>query len=322
MAVEQTTFDQLIAIDKTYLERIKWRREIMKKHLSDTVIALPGSEPLVNELYTWLFGTYLPSRFPSMFILIAPASSTTEKSRGGLTLFLRNRVTAESVSVTPPTDPVQAMRTISSHIDTDFLLLDRKPVATDGVEEEEKYHLVALANCTPSGFAPAEKIALPLAEIHRPVPGYAQRLAKSMDRYFDTLPTGKIVQRANWTVTTDDTLFCLKGNHFAQDGEEVKQEVIERQRKELKVEECRLRTERQTLHRLEQTQGLCFAFKTYLYPLEEIKREGLGEDMAIAVEGLALGNVPDMKVYKRQVVWGDKVVEYLRSGNEQTTTKS
>jgi hypothetical protein len=76
--------------------------------------------------------------------------------------------------------------------------------------------------------------------------------------------------------------------------------------------DCRLRCERQTLHRLEKTGGLVFAFKTYLYTLDEVIEDGLADEMADAVEGLGMGSVPAVKIYKRSVVWGRKVCEYLR----------
>ena len=56
-----------------------------------------------------------------------------------------------------------------------------------------------------------------------------------------------------------------------------------------------------------------FAFKTYMYPLREIKERGLGEEMAEAVDGLKEGNVPEMHFYKRAGEWEDAVKKYLRS---------
>ena len=313
MALENMPFSELVAMDKTYLERIRWRRKTMNENPSDTVKALPGSEPLINELYTWLFGTYLPRRFPNIYILIAPKPEKAPETAQAYPLFLRNRILNESVVVTPPEDPEDALATISAHIDTDFLLLDveNRTSPEMAITADAKYHLVAYASCCPSGFAPADKIGKQLAAIHGPVPQYPNKLEKSMDRFFATLPVGKMVKRSNWTITTHDRLFTLKGNHFV-DGEGSEAE-IKKLREDVKVEDCRLRTERQTLHRLEHTGGLVFAFKSYLYPLSDIKDEGLAEDLAQAIEGFAKGSVPEMAVYKRQVVWGDKVVAYLRS---------
>ena len=56
-----------------------------------------------------------------------------------------------------------------------------------------------------------------------------------------------------------------------------------------------------------------FAFHTYTYPIKEIKDEGLGEELAKAIDGLKEGSVPQMHAYKRGTVWGEAVKEYLRS---------
>lgn len=56
-----------------------------------------------------------------------------------------------------------------------------------------------------------------------------------------------------------------------------------------------------------------FSFKTYLYPVKQLKEEGLGEEFATAIEGLSKGNAPGMWQYKAAVRWGPAVCEYLRS---------
>jgi hypothetical protein len=53
-----------------------------------------------------------------------------------------------------------------------------------------------------------------------------------------------------------------------------------------------------------------------MYPLTEIRGEEGGKvarDLCEAIDGLTRGNVPEMVRYKRAVVWGDKVREFLRS---------
>ncbi|KAG8626427.1 hypothetical protein KVT40_005372 [Elsinoe batatas] len=319
MSIEQTTLSDLLAFDKTYLSRIAHRRSITTSHPYETLASLPGTTPMVHELYTWLFTVYLPQRLSTIFTINPKALSPSLLPQP------YNLLLSESIPFPPPQDPIDCLRLISSHIDTDFLLLAPRPVK----DQEEKYHLLSFANCFPSGFRPRDKLGLPLAQIHAPVPGYAAKLERSMDRFFARIGKGEIVKRANWTVTTSgDDIFCLKGNHFTGDdgvgthdpgregkGEEGKLETeIERQKADVKVEDCRLRMERQTLHRLPETGALVFAFKTYIYPLDEVKGEpGMAEAMAEAVLGLGRGNVPEMEVYKRQVVWGGKVREYLLS---------
>lgn len=74
-----------------------------------------------------------------------------------------------------------------------------------------------------------------------------------------------------------------------------------------------MRSELQTLSRLPKTGAILFSFKTHLYTLEEVKAEGLGPQLADAIDGLKLGNAPGMWTYKGAVRWGKKVKEYLRS---------
>lgn len=54
-----------------------------------------------------------------------------------------------------------------------------------------------------------------------------------------------------------------------------------------------------------------FAFHTYTYPIQEVKDEGLGKELAKAIDGLKEGSVPQMHAYKRGTVWGEAVKEYL-----------
>jgi len=67
------------------------------------------------------------------------------------------------------------------------------------------------------------------------------------------------------------------------------------------------------LWRLPKSKALVFNFKTYLYPLQNIKDEGLGEDLATAIDGIKEGSTPAMYFYKRGVVWGKAVKSFLRS---------
>jgi hypothetical protein len=145
-----------------------------------------------------------------------------------------------------------------------------------------------------------------------------------MDRYFAALPVGKIVKRANWSINTTGPLFLLEGNHMTPAEARAAAEA----EKHIDLEKTVLRCERQTLHRLPDTGALVFAFKvrvvclgrchyingpqTYQYPIKELRDEGSGEMLAEAIDGLRLGSVPGIAVYKRQVVWGEKVKAFLR----------
>jgi len=109
-----------------------------------------------------------------------------------------------------------------------------------------------------------------------------------------------------WSITTHDRLYAASGGNHLYSGDDIPEEEID-------ISNVYLRCERQTLHRLPRTKALVFAFKTYMYPIAEIKEEGLGEELAQAIDGLKEGSVPGMHFYKKGVVWGEAVKEFLRS---------
>ncbi|KAF2208068.1 hypothetical protein CERZMDRAFT_50004 [Cercospora zeae-maydis SCOH1-5] len=318
MALEKISLSEIVEMDWTYEERMRVRREIMEEMGEATMMCMneEESKEAVRELYEWIFGEYLPRRFPTIYEV---KKKTKRKKR-----WLKNCVSNELIPLHEP-DPLAALKTLGGHVDTDFLfLLPSSPSSSSfptttttttttqqqNLSAEEKaqpaYHLSAFICCFPSGFSLRAKLGLPLAAIHTPVPGYASKLEKSMNRFFARLPVGKAVKRSNWAITTDEKLFKEGGNHWYSDG-------IAKEKAKVRIENCRLRSERQTLFRLPRTGAIVFSFKTYQYRLEDVKREGYGEALAQAIDGLREGNVPEMAWYKREVVWGDAVKRFLRS---------
>lgn len=176
VALTNSTISELVEMDKTYLTRLALRKQIMQDHHSIVLQADPSISPAVNELYTWLFSVYLPTRFPTMFSL-----GTSN---------LLNHATSESIPLTPPSDPIKALEILGGNIDDDFLFLLPS-------EDGDGYVLKGFVTCFPSGFNTKEKFGLKLRDIHKPVPGYKEKLEKSMDRFFDKLEVGKVVLRAN-----------------------------------------------------------------------------------------------------------------------------
>lgn len=158
------------------------RRQLILEHRSEVVAALPGSQIAVKEFYVWLTGTYLPTRFPRIFQLrINPVSQVTE---------LFNDATGDFTSLTPCNDTESTLSVLGGLVEDDLLFL--LPV-----EDSDSYQLKAFITCFPNGFRTREKLGLNIREIHKPVPGYSERLEKSMDRWFNRLEVGTFVKRYN-----------------------------------------------------------------------------------------------------------------------------
>ncbi|RMZ77303.1 hypothetical protein DV737_g4432, partial [Chaetothyriales sp. CBS 132003] len=326
MAIESLDPNELLLMDNTYPSRLAYRRTIIQKHLED-VCAVANEAviaPAIREFYTFLLGTYLPLRFPRMFKLHEVEYET------GKTYMLENLVTSEihpAFPIPPTTQALSLLQTLGKTIDEDFLFLlpsdpsessASDPTATDEADKagnSSKYHLHAFVCCCPAGFSPSAKLALPLAAIHEPVPGYTPILEGSMDRFFAKLVVGKYVKRVNWTITTHGELYASPKadnkykTHASKNDEDTELTEID-------VNHTFLRCERQTLHRLPKSKAIVFAFKTYLYPIDQVKAElspeGI-EELAQAIDGLQKGNVPGIYFYKRGPVWAEAVKRYLRS---------
>lgn len=221
-------------MDKTYKDRIEIRRGLLKSQYRQSVLGVnndkdPRVRAAVSELYRYIMGTYLPGRYPRMFKL------HTAKYESGASSVLENIVTGEILPtiVSPNKSTSGALETLGTVVDEDLLVLlpeekqDSK-ASEDSDDSTTKYILEAFIACFPSGFDPAEKLGKRLNRIHDPVPGYPEKLEKSMDRFFSKLEVGKYVKRANWSITTNGgELFAAFGTLHGRGGENLKPMKVE-----------------------------------------------------------------------------------------------
>ncbi|KAJ5768007.1 hypothetical protein N7533_000590 [Penicillium manginii] len=282
MAIKPEPLSDLVTVDNQYLDRVTTRRNIIAEYKNTVHGCLPGGESAVHELYSYLLTHHLPIRFPDLFTC-----------QGKL---FHNRVTGKSFPTTPPQDPETCLRILGETVEEDIFLL---------METETTHKCLAFTCCFPTGFDPSSKLGLDLRGIHGPVPAY-EKIGPSMERFFRKLEVGKSVKRMNWNIQTGDYLINVAGNHIKEGDEFVADEDVDHST-------ANLRIELQTLTRLPETKFVLFCFKTYLYPLANIKAEGTGPELADAIEGLQKGNAPGMFKYKSAVRWGKSVAEYLRS---------
>ncbi|KAH7013029.1 hypothetical protein EDB80DRAFT_680095 [Ilyonectria destructans] len=110
----------------------------------------------------------------------------------------------------------------------------------------------------------------------------------------------------NSVAQTHGDLINTSGNHIKEGDDFVADEDIDHTQAHLWVE-------LQSLTRLPKSKFILFCFKTYLYPISEVKAGGNGPALADAIDGLQTGNAPGMFKYKSAVRWGKSVIEYLRS---------
>lgn len=127
------------------------------------------------------------------------------------------------------------------------------------------WRLTALTLCAGSFFTASEVIGRSLAELHRPVTGFQERLLTRVTRIFDGLRDDLILERRNWSIVSDPSLFApdpapMRAAIGAIDSNRAADAVW-------------VRVERQTLRRLPRSGGALFTIRVWITPLSEIAKE-------------------------------------------------
>ncbi|KAB8241859.1 hypothetical protein BDV35DRAFT_384531 [Aspergillus flavus] len=264
MALSNLDPSTLIQMDKTYKDRLAIRSSLLQKH-PDVVIGInnetdPRIYAAIRELYIFVVGTYLPTRYPRMFRLTSQPSDNNKKTGTETKTILESMVTGAKIPLhfdePEPGSKTgrKELETLGTLVDEEFLILLPESSPTDSSSnqgESEKYILEAYTTFFPSGFDTRKKLGLRLASIHTPVPGYKEKLERSMDRFFARVEVGQFVQRVNWSITTDSELFAAFGGVHGDKGESGKTLDLG----ELDVDSTVLSGLLQSLHDLDQVGG-------------------------------------------------------------------
>jgi hypothetical protein len=156
--------------------------------------------------------------------------------------------------------------------------------------------------CFPSRWRLHDKIGRPLQEVHGPVPLYADRLARPVNRFMQHVKQGHVAQRLNWSVMDDPALFQITGH--GRDGINAEITAANAGTK------LSLRVERQTLRRLPRSDAVLFGIRVHVYPLARvITTPALASRLAEAVRVLPL----EMSRYKSLGTFKDALLAWLRT---------
>ena len=227
---------ELIELDERYPAELAERRRLLATQRDEVLIAPPASAPACREVLARL-GDYLPQRFPHLF------------SREGAVL--ANHITGESWNLADPGgDPLEVAGRL---VQEDLCLID--PAEAGPV-------LLAGVVCFPSRWRLADKIGRPLPSVHDNVPGYAERLARPVDRFMAHVKPGRLAVRLNWSVVDDPALF--------QPGGKFRRALNPVVTAENASEALFLRVERQSLSLLPESGCVLFGIRVHVYPLSEI----------------------------------------------------
>jgi hypothetical protein len=162
---------------------------------------------------------------------------------------VRNRLTGEAWT-TGDLDPLEVAGRL---VQEDLCLIqnsDAGPVFT------------AAVLCFPSRWRLLDKIGKPLSAVHGPVPLYADRLARPVDRFIRHVKPGHIASRLNWSLLDDPALFQPGGKWRVDARSDIDAGNV--------ASRVFLRVERQTLRRLPDSGAVLFGIRVHVYPLGRV----------------------------------------------------
>lgn len=125
-------------------------------------------------------------------------------------------------------------------------------------DDRGRWVLVAACVCFPTRWVLADKLGLPVREVHRPVAGYEEQLGDPVDRFLDRLTPASPRWRLNWNLTDDPTLYQPGGKYRTEPAPLRPDDV---------ATGVWLRVERQTLVRLPGTGAVVFGIRIHQDPL-------------------------------------------------------
>jgi hypothetical protein len=233
MGIKALDLEEWVEIDEHFAVQLAERKRLLDDQRSAVLGELPESRPGQRELLKLLLD-HLPRRFPEQF----------QRVDGRI----ENRVTGERfVLAAWEGAPLELMGRL---VQEDLCLMQRGDAG---------YRLVAAVLCFPAHWRLADKLGRPLQVIHEPVPGFGERLADPVDRFFASIQVARPVWRVNWSLVDAPTLFRPpehRGNPRPISAERAGRQLW-------------LRVERQTLRRLPRSGDVVFGIHTCVDPLED-----------------------------------------------------
>ena len=193
--------------------------------------------------------------------------------------------------------PLHPLDEAARLIPEDLLLLAPQKREYDDAAEGYDWRLVAASLCFPAHWVLKEKMGLPLAGIHEPVPHYKERLETPMDRFFTNMQIGPISTRMNWSLQLGATLYAPHRSERQAVFADIHQDMC-------------LRVESQTLRKLPQSGFVLFTIRTHLVPLYHWQdTPDAFEDLARMLTEMS----PETRAYKGAHLYEDALKATIES---------
>ena len=188
-------------------------------------------------------------------------------------------------------DPVDRCRRLGESWEADFLLM--KP------DDEGVFRLYGGCLCFPSHWDLREKLGLPMADIHSPVPGLNQTLGRQIDGFLRQIKPGISWERANWGLSRSAELNLHPSR------------ALPRLDATVTLDEVWFRIEEQSLVALPSSGGILFGIRLLILPMREIRDDPQARQGMIR----ALQTMPEpMAIYKGIAPARERLLALMENG--------
>lgn len=286
MGLKPLPLPEWIEIDANFAEQLTLKQHLLKQRYNDVFVSLPGSEAAQQEVLQLLV-EHLLHYFPQHYQDDSAQSnhSAPKNNDRQLRNCITNQVWHTADFAANPLDLAGRL------VQEDLCLM---------LPENQTYILAAASVCFPSRWYLPEKLGQPIAQIHQHVPGYADKLERPVDHFFDRLKPDYPGYRLNWGIVDSPDLFLEQRTGNTELDPTITPDNA--------GERLWLRVERQTLRRLSVSNGVLFTIRTYVHPLYQFV------DNPEIAHGLktALQQIPTaMQIYKNLLPLRSALLSYL-----------
>lgn len=302
MAIQNIPLDEWLMMEDTYQDFTNIKTGYMKDpEVVDHVCFL--SDECVDAAIEFYEAStnFMLKRYPQYFKVVKKEGSDVE--------YIHNLVRDEYIELDPKdvSPRENLIKNLTQLLEEDFIILQKDPE-----RETDEYIFKGGCFAFAAGFDPIDVFQTNLTTIHGPVPGYKTNLRSQMNRFFDKVKPGVFVRRNNWSLQVHNKLLTFGDNKGKED-----EDIIAADPSSLDFKrEVFFRSERQTLTKLHRSKAMIFGIRTYLTSLQEIREEGLADELIGGITGMQ----EILGIYKNRPKWGDAAVEFL-SGRTDGTDK-
>ena len=165
---------------------------------------------------------------------------------------------------------------------------------------KDVFYLEAASVCAPTRWSLTDKYKKSLSEIHAEVPNYQEKLDTRVGKIFKNLPDNRIFERFNWGIVDSPELYQPINSKTLVEIENTN------------PEDLFIRSERQTIRRLEKNRSVVFTIRVHVDPISSIlDTNDLKEDLFKAIINLE----EPMKNYKVIKPFEEKLLEWLKNNS-------